>query len=271
MSLGRMLGIFVYSCLKIRRDLVLENLTCSFPEKTRADIDNIARKVYQNQALNIIELLRIPLIKNKKDAQELVSMHVDEGFQPILKNKQGAVVVSGHFGSWETIGLCTGLMLKPMNFIVKPIKNKYLDIYLNHLRTMHGNKVIEANNALRAGINALKRGEIVVILADQSQRKVSHYIDFLGRKTSVFLGPGFLALKSGVPLFVEVPRRTKDDHYQLKIIEVKTSDLTCHKEDILELVKRYHFILEQFIRKHPEEWLWLHNRWKRSPKNASRA
>jgi len=266
LRLSRILGNFIYDYLRIRRGLVLDNLSRTFPGKTHQEIDRIARMVYQNQVLNLFELLRIPLIKDKSDAKKFVKIEAEESFHQAMSNNTGAVVVSGHFGSWETIGVCTGLMLKPMNLIAKPIKNQRLDHYLNQLRSLHGNKVIPKDKALREGMKILKNGEILAILADQSQRKVSRYIDFLGRKSSVFLGPAFMALKAGVPLYVEVSRRTEKNEYQVEIKQVPTSDLDCRKQDILELVKRYHRVLEDFIRKHPEEWLWLHDRWKRSPR-----
>jgi Kdo2-lipid IVA lauroyltransferase/acyltransferase len=266
LRLSRILGNFIYDYLRIRRWLVLDNLSRTFPRKSSQEIDRIARRVYQNQILNLFELLRIPLIRDKSDAQKFVKLYAEESFYQAMSNNTGAVVVSGHFGSWETIGVCTGLILKPMNFIAKPIKNQRLDYYLNQLRALHGNKVIQKDKALREGMKALKNGEILAILADQSQRKVSRYVEFLGRQSSVFLGPAFLALKAGVPLFVEVSRRTENHDYHVEIKKVQTSDLECRKEDIVELVKRYLKELEDFIIKHPEEWLWLHDRWKRSPR-----
>ncbi len=269
LKLSRILGTLAFDLLRIRRGLVLKNLSLTFPEKNSLEIQGLARQVYQNQVLNIVELLRIPLIQNREDALQLVSMDADEEFQQVIQQNSGAVVVSGHLSSWEIIGVCTGLILKPMHFIVKPMRNQYLNDHLNHLRTLRGNKIITSDKALREGIRALKEGEVVVVLADQSQRKVDRHISFLGRRTSVFLGPAFLALKAGVPLFVEVSRRTRDNTYQLEIVQVKTSDLACCKDDIAELVRRYHQVLEEFIRDHPQEWLWLHNRWKRSSRISS--
>ncbi|WP_198145899.1 lysophospholipid acyltransferase family protein [Desulfonatronovibrio magnus] len=263
-SLSSSIGNFVYDHLRIRRSMVLSNLKNTFPEKTNLEIEHIARESYHSQVLNLLEMLRIPLIKDARNAREFVSLKACDSFHEVLRNNQGAVVVSGHYCSWEIIGVCTGLLLKPMNFVVKPIKNRYLDKYISSLRTFHGNRVIPKDKALRQGMKALKNGEILVILADQSQRKVDQYIEFLRRRSSVFLGPAFLALKAGVPLFVELSRRNSHGHYELEIIEVQTSDLQCVKEDILELVKRYHKVMEDFILHYPGEWLWMHNRWKRS-------
>lgn len=263
-GLSKISGNFAFEILRVRRKLVFRNLVETFPDKTEEEIRAIARRVYQNQVLNLFELLRIPLVHSREDAQKIVKISACNSFTKAMNNT-GAVVVSGHFGSWEINAFCSGLLLKPMNYIVKSIKNKKLDDYFIYLRTYHGNRIIKTDKALRESLRLLQKKEVVALLADQSQRKVDTYIDFLGRKTSVFLGPGFMALKAGVPLFVEFSRRVEDGSYHMEIVEVETSDLKYCKEDIVELVKRYHLVLENFIMTYPEEWLWLHDRWKRSP------
>ena len=128
---------------------------------------------------------------------------------------------------------------------------------------MHGNRIIYDCTALRDGLRALRNGEIVVLLGDQSDPGASFVTDFLGRPTAVFLGPAYLALKARVPLFVGMCRRTKNGSYTFKTEEVESGDLGSTKADVEELARRYTKVLERFIYRYPEEWFWLHNRWKR--------
>ncbi len=259
------IGDIAYGFLRIRRVLVEKNLRHTFPDKSLSEIRKIVRKSYHNQVLNFIELLRIPLINNQEDARGLVEIRADGFFTESLSRKQGAVVVSGHLSSWEVIGVCTGMLLTPANLVVKPLKNSLLDRYLNRLRTLNGNRVIYKDQSLRQGLHVLKNAGMLTVLGDQSNKEGDFYVDFLGRKSTIFMGPAFWALKAGVPLFVETSRRLESGRYLIEITEVDTKDLSYNKSDIRELAVRYTRALEAFIRKYPEEWLWLHDRWKRSP------
>ena len=113
-------------------------------------------------------------------------------------------------------------------------------------------------------MRTLRNGGIVVMLGDQSDSSGSFFTEFLGRRTSVFLGPAFLALKTGVPLFVAMCRRTGDGRYKVENEEIEMGDLGTTKADAEELTRRYTKVLERYIYQYPEEWFWLHNRWKQT-------
>lgn len=261
-----LLGDLAYGVIRIRRALVEKNLSLVFPEKKSSEIKEIARQVYRNQVLNVMEMLRIPLIKSKEDAQKLVEIKRPvDFFQKTTDQNRGAILVSAHLGSWEMLALCTGLLLAPVHVIVKPLKNNFFDAHLVRWRTAHGNKLIYKDKALREGLKVLRQGGFIGVLGDQSNRRADNYIDFLGRKSTIFLGPAFLALKAGVPVFIETCKRLDNGKYLLEIIEIPTGDLNYNREDIKKLAIRYTRYLEDFILKNPEEWLWLHDRWKRSP------
>jgi KDO2-lipid IV(A) lauroyltransferase len=152
----------------------------------------------------------------------------------------------------------------PLTIVVKPLRNSRIDHQINAWRTMHGNRVVQDQQALREGLRTLRNGGIVVILGDQSDPGGSFFTEFLGRRTSVFLGPAWLALKTGVPLFVAMCRRSGDGRYKVETEEIELSDLGTTKDDAEELVRRYTRVLERSIYQYPEEWFWLHNRWKRT-------
>ncbi len=260
-----LLGDFAYMVLRVRRRLVEKNLTHAFPDKSPQEIRTTARQVYRNQVLNFVEMLRIPLIKDRADADSHVMIKASENLLERIARQKGAVVVSGHLGSWEMIGVCTCILLGPANYVIKPIKNRYLDRYLLRLRTMHGNKVVFKEKSLRQGLKVLQNGELLVVLGDQSNKKGDFYVEFMGRKATIFLGPAFWALKAGVPLFVETSKRLDNGRYLIEVVEIPTNDLCYNRKDIKSLAMRYTKVLEGFILKHPEEWLWMHDRWKKSP------
>ncbi len=262
--IARFFGDVGYDLLKVRRKLVTQNLVLTFPEKSLSEIDTIARQVYRNQAENVIEMLRLPMIKTAADASLLLDIDASELLAKTIGQKKGGVLLSAHFGNWELFGLCAGLLVTPATIVVKRLKNNEIDQQINTWRTMHGNRIIYKGKALREGMRALGKGGILTVLGDQSDPGGSFYTEFLGRRTSVFLGPAYLALKAGVPLFVGMCRRIGDGRYIVECEEIDMSGLGTAKTDAEELARRYTKVLERFIYQYPEEWFWLHNRWKRN-------
>ncbi len=262
-AIAHLLGDFVYHILKTRRPLVTANLARTFPAKSSAEINALAVRVYRNQAENIIEMLRLPMIKTPEDAAALVDVDAADLLVKTVGKKKGGVLVSAHFGNWELLGLCYGLLAVPLTVVVKPLKNAMIDHQINAWRTMHGNRMVYDWLALREGLRTLQNGGIVVLLGDQSDPGGSFITDFLGRPTAVFIGPAWLALKAGVPLFVGMCLRTNDGRYKFETEEIESGDLGTTKADAEELARRYTKVLERSIYSFPEEWFWLHNRWKR--------
>ncbi len=263
-AVARFFGDVGYDFLKVRRKLVTQNLMLTFPEKSLSEIDTIARQVYRNQAENLIEMLRLPMIKTTVDAALLLDIDASEVLAKTIVQKKGGVLLSAHFGNWELFGLCAGLLVTPTTIVVKRLKNAAIDQQINTWRTMHGNRIVYKGQALREGMRTLKNGGILSVLGDQSDPGGSFYTEFLGRRTSVFLGPAYLALKAGVPLFVGMCRRIGDGRYIVECEEIDMTGLGTAKTDAEELARRYTKVLERYIYQYPEEWFWLHNRWKRT-------
>ena len=263
-AIAHLIGDFLYYILKTRRQLVEDNLALTFPEKNKSEINTIARQVYHNQAENMIEVLRLPMIKTKEDAAKLLNADASTIIKKTFDQKKGGVLVSAHFGNWELLAFCSGLLVVRMNIVVKQIKNRAIDQQINAWRTMRGNRVIYDWKALREGLRILHQGELLTVLGDQSDASGSFFTEFLGRRTTVFLGPAYLALKAGVPLFVAMCHRSGEGHYTVDIEEIDQKDLGTAKTDAEELARRYTKAIERYIYRYPEEWLWLHNRWKRT-------
>ena len=256
-------GDFVFDVLRIRRKIVERNLEGAFPGKSRREIHAMAREVYRRQSLNLFEVLRLPLVDNKEDAATLLDVEGSELLEKAVKAGKGGVIVSAHFGNWELLGVCTGLLVTPMHIVVKQLRNPLIDRRINAWRTRQGNSVLYKKSALREGVRILGNGGFVTTLGDQSDPKGGFVTDFLGRSSAVFLGPSFLALKAGVPMFLGMCRRLGNGRYVVEAQEIKTFDLSFCREDIRELTKRYTHEIEQYIHRYPEEWFWMHDRWKR--------
>ncbi len=263
---AELLGDVAYDVFRIRRSLVEANLSGTFPEKGKKEISGIARKVYRRQAINLFEVLRLPLIRDRTDAAGLLDIDGREFLRKTAEAGKGAVVVSAHFGNWELLGFCVGLLVTPMHIVVKKLKNSLVDRDVNAWRTRKGNRVLYKRTALRKGLDVLAKGGVMTVLGDQSDPRGGFRTAFLGRSSSVFLGPSFLALKADVPMFLGMCRRLESGRYIVEVQEIETADLSFCKEDIRELTRRYTRAIERYIYRYPEEWFWLHNRWKRGGK-----
>ncbi len=256
------LGELVFSVFRSRRNLVMRNLSLAFPGKSRSEVVAIARQVYRNQAVNLLEVLRLPLLMGRREASERIDLHLDNFLEKTKAQGKGGVLVSGHFGNWELAGVCIGLLVTPIAVVAKRLKNRAVNNEIERLRTLHGNTVIYKKQALREGLSILRKGGIVATLGDQSDPDAGFVMDFLGREASVFLGPAFLALRANVPIFALMCRRQMDGKYLIEAEEIDTSDLSFSRENIEELTMRYTRAIERYIVLYPEEWFWVHNRWK---------
>ncbi|TNJ34123.1 lysophospholipid acyltransferase family protein [Prosthecochloris vibrioformis] len=258
------IGDFLYDIVRVRRGVVRQNLAAAFPDKELKERRRIGRQVYRNMSVSLLEILRIPMVENAEDANELIDIDLSEFIAATKEQGKGGILLSAHFGNWELAGVCIGLLGLPMTVVAKRLRNKLIDQEINRIRKIRGNDVLYKRQALRDGLRLLKNGGVLTILGDQSDPDMVFVTDFLGRPASFFQGPAFLALKAQVPVFLIMTRRQPGGKYLMELKEIKTSDLSFSKASIQELTLRYIAQLEHYIRTYPEEWFWLHNRWKRS-------
>ncbi len=261
-SLACIFGDFAHKVAGLRSELVYRNLGITFPEKSAAEIRTIATEVYRNIAVTLIDVLRFPLIHSCQDVISLIDMDLSVYLRGTDNGQKGAVVVSGHYGNWELMAMAFGVLFKPLTIIVKQLSNTLIDTSMNKLRMLHGNRIVYDDQALREGLRSLADGGVLAILADQSDPSATYFGKFLGRPATLFHGPAFFSLRAKVPLFVSMCRRASNGRYIVDVHEIDTSDLTFCKADIAILASRYTRVLEEYIRCWPEEWFWLHNRWK---------
>ncbi|RNA64272.1 lipid A biosynthesis acyltransferase [Prosthecochloris sp. ZM_2] len=258
------IGDFLYDIVRVRRGVVRRNLAAAFPGMPLKERRHIGRQVYRNMSVSLLEILRIPMVENAADARELIDIDLSEFIAATNEQGKGGVLLSAHFGNWELAGVCIGLLGLPMTVVAKRLRNKLIDHEINRIRKIRGNDVLYKRQALRDGLRLLRNGGVLTILGDQSDPDMVFVTDFLGRPASFFQGPAFLALKAQVPVFLIMTRRQPSGKYLMELKEIPTSDLTFSKASIQELTLRYIAQLEHYIRTYPEEWFWLHDRWKRS-------
>ena len=266
--LGKFIGKIIFCCWKSRKNIAIENLTYSFPEKSKIEIKNIARGSFESIAITFLEFVAFNNFSTNKLKKIL---DFDEGLRLINdanERKQGMLFLSGHFGNWELIAYAVGIFTElPITIIVKPQASEIVDKKLNKIRTSRGNKIVSMYNAARTIITEIKLGNVIALLVDQSATKsFDVFVDFFGRPASTFKVVAELVLRYKVSLIMGFAIRQPDGKYKAELIEIEHSDLDFTQENILVLTQRHTKHLENIIRKYPDQWAWMHRRWKHSPK-----
>jgi len=268
---GKLIGRIMYVLDAKHRRIAFKNIQrAEGMPKSGGDVHRLVRRVYEHFAVGAIETLLMPRMMTRGDLDRFAKF---EGFHLLdeaLAKGRGAIVVLGHLGNWELMGLAVSMRGYDLSSIARPIENPFLDRYVNRLRRSTGQWIIPKHQAVRSMGESLKANKILAILGDQNARKNGIFVPFFGRPAATVKSPALMALKYGAPIYVaNVYRSGRHEHRcqmtgpvpipqgldRPKAVEQITADVTAR--------------LEGFIREHPEQWMWLHARWKTKPANGA--
>ena len=261
---GCYLGSTVFHLSPRRREVALDNLRHAFPEKPDRERYEIAKGSFQNYGIALVELLWFPNLNEERLEKLLHPKNFDTLLEAHARGK-GLIVLSGHFGNWELIAFGMAHLAKiPFTIIVQKQNNLMVDRVINEHRCLLGNKVVAMGLSIREIIRTLQDKGVVAIAPDQSgDREGGIYIEFFGRKVSTHQGPAAFALRSGAPVEMGFLIRRQDGTYDVIIEEVPFGDLKGYSEEnVYELTRRHLAVLEAYIRRYPDHWMWMHRRWK---------
>jgi Kdo2-lipid IVA lauroyltransferase/acyltransferase len=267
LKISRRLSIVIafifYYIIPIRKQVTLKNLHIAFPDCSDIEIEKIAFGSYKSFSITLIEILLIPYM-NRKQIEDAVYCEDIGLVRKYYERNNGLIVLSGHFGNWEYIALSVSVKINvPFHVVVKPQRNPYVNAYLNRGRTRWINKVVDLGASIRKIYSELKAKNIVAMVADQRGPSDGMRINFFGQKSSIYPGPAQLAIKTKAPILYGVAIRQPDYSYSSQIVEISTENLSGDEEEQIREVSQRHMVyLESVIRKHPDQWLWMHNIWK---------
>lgn len=264
--LGGSLGKFSFLVLRFREEVTLGNLRRCFPGKSDAELKRIACGAFASVGIALLELVWLPRMSAEQMKKE-VRFDRPELVQEVHANGRGLLLLTAHFGSWEFLAQGFNVSLGiPLNMLVKTQSNKLVDRSINRGRTRFGNKIIAMETSLREVLRALRDGEVVGIAADQAAPKENVPIEFFGTMVPTHLGPAVLSLKMKAPILAFFPIRQADGSYYVSVVPVPSDDLEGQSdENVVELTRRHVKITEDFIRRYPDQWMWMHKRWKHVP------
>ncbi|MBI5805009.1 lysophospholipid acyltransferase family protein [candidate division TA06 bacterium] len=248
--------------LGVRRKIALDNLKQSFPDNNTAENHRIIFSLYQNLGRNLVELLRFKKA-SCQDIENMVDLRDTEYFDRVLKNGRGGILVSSHYGNWELLAAAIACKGYPFSVVVYPQHNKYVDEMLNSLRRSKKVNIIYKKDAAREVLTVLRQNRFVAMLSDQDAGSDGVFVDFLGQKASTTKGPAVFALKTGAPIITGALVRQQGGRHTGYLNPPFYADPKNEKQtEILRLTNLFTSQLEEFVRRYPDHWYWVHKRWK---------
>ncbi len=265
---GEMLGMGFYWLFKRRRDLGYQNLTIAFGETfTEQEKQAILKTTYRNLGKSLVETLHFPKM-NAAYLAEHVQIIGQEHCLAAKAKGRGVLCMSGHIGNWEMSGQAQSAAGHPFSVVVRPLDNPYLNRMLERLRRLHGNRVLaRGQNGLKQILTALKANDMVAILIDQNTRRSKGiFVDFFGKPACTIPVIALVALRYHVPVIPGFIVRTGFDTHELRFgAEIEMERTGDTPKDIEINTAKLNRVLEDIIRQYPDQWFWVHNRWKTQP------
>jgi len=266
-NLGNQLGTAAYHLLKRRRRITLQNMTAVFSNQySKSEIGRLCQHNFREIGKTTIEFLRFPIF-NRVNIWQQVEFHGEDHLLQALTQQKGVILFLPHFGNWEILSLAYGARFPDqVKAVAFRLKNRQLNdlvwTYREHLSV----EIIPQRQAIRKTLRALKNNGIVGFLADQNAANAGVFVNFFNRPVYAVRGPVALALRTGAPILFSIAIRQPNGRHLIEIREPTCLRITDdYDSDVRYNTQKMLEILETYICRYPEQWLWMHDRWKFRP------
>jgi KDO2-lipid IV(A) lauroyltransferase len=257
----------VYGLLGRLRRVGERNLSMALPELSKQERKRILRGVYRHLGWQLVEFCRMPRYTVENTTGWIRTEGLDRYLAAQARGK-GVLIVTGHMGAWELSGFYHSLMGHTMSVVIRHLDNRRLDEFVNRNRCLHGNRMIHKDDFGRGLLLAMRSGQTVAILMDTNMTPPQGaFVEFFGRQACTATGLAHVARKTGaavLPGFMlwEPAERRYVLHFGPELAIPHTEDVAA---DILAATQLCTQEIESWIRRYPDQWLWIHRRWKTRP------
>jgi KDO2-lipid IV(A) lauroyltransferase len=268
---ARLLAWVVYKIDKRHRLVALDNLRQAFPGKySELEINRMVRRVYLHFCTMLIEIMFLPRTLHQHSYKRRVVLRDAALMSEAVLSGRPVLFVTGHFGNWEMAGYTMAMFGVKSHAIARPLENPYLDAFLSKFRERTGQKLLAKKEDFAEIEKVLAEGGMLGTLADQDAGQRGVFVDFFGRPASTHKGVALLAIEHNVPILVAgMPKL--DGKYQIWPIDmIFPEDYASDPDPVRAITQRFTAGLEELIRATPEQYFWVHRRWKHQPKKRGK-
>ena len=261
------LAFAVYWSFGRLRRVGVRNLELALPELPFDERNRILRGVYIHLGWQLVEFCRMTRYTPENTRGWIRTEGLDF-YRAAMARGKGVLVLTGHLGAWELSSFYHSLMGYPMGMVIRRLDNRRLNAYVNGIRCLHGNRVLDKGDFARGLLPAMRTGQTVGILMDTNMTPPQGiFVDFFGKPACTASGLARVALKTGaavLPGFMvwEEAERCYVLHFGPPLIFEQTGD---EEADIIAATQQCASVTETWIRRYPDQWLWIHRRWKTRP------
>jgi KDO2-lipid IV(A) lauroyltransferase len=269
LHLGAWLGTIFYLLDFRDRRVALVNLAIAFPEKSQAEHRRILRACCRNLGRVAAEFCHLPQLEARR-LDEMVYFADRAAWERALEqaDTRGALILTAHFGNWELLAYAQGLLGHPVTLVHRPMHNILFDRRITQIRAQAGTRIIKKKAAAKTALRVLKERGILVVPSDQNQTaSFGVFVDFFGKPACTTPGVARLSMLTGAPVYpVFLIRENEGSRHRIEILPEVKMVLTGDREaDIRANTQRCSALVEEMIRRYPEQWIWFHKRWKTRP------
>lgn len=259
-AFGRFAGWCAYFLHRPFRKKALANLAIAYGEtKSEQERKKLAIASFQNLMITLLEFFRLK--KSKGKLEEIVTLEENSEVSGFLEKKQGVIFLTGHQANWEIPFLAVTDRF-PGIAIGRPIKNKWLYNWVLSVREMNGGKIVMPKSAIRQGMRALREGKFLGIVGDQAFPTSPYSYPLFGTRAWTASTPALLAYRTNSPIVVGMTKRVGHHYHVSSSKPIWPDPKIPMKEDVDRMMDEAMRCLEKSIKEHPEQWMWVHDRWK---------
>ncbi len=267
------LAALIYRVDRRHRAVAMENLRLAFGDQyDEAERDRIVRGVYQHFCRMLMEMLHIPRKLHLTNWRRRISLSGHRRVLDRLLDGGPIIMVTGHFGNWEMAGYLFGVFGFPSYAVARTLDNPNLDRFLRKFREQTGQKLIPKKDGFDQMEQVLRDGGLLSFLADQDAGQRGLFVEFFGRPASTHKAIALLAIEHQAPIIVGGARRIGPGFRYEVVCEdlIEPSEWADRPDDVAWITQRFTSGLERLVRRDPDQYLWLHRRWKHQPQPRGR-
>jgi len=266
-SLCVCIGLLTYAVYSRLRRVGMRNLEIAFPAMLIRERKKTLRHVYANIGRQLAEFCLLPRY-SVANISAIAGYDGFENFAEADARGKGVIFLTAHFGGWEIGSFFHSLQGHPLNIVIRPLDNPYLNAMVETYRTRYGNRTFPKQDFARGLLTAMKRGETVGILMDTNMTPPQgEFVDFFGVPACTATGMARVAIHTGAAVVPAFTIWDKDlRKYRIRFDPALKLIATGDREaDVLANTAAFNKVIEGYIRRYPEQWLWVHRRWKTRP------